>query len=502
MLKPGIDDLAFIGLGQPIPTIFPFSELQSKLAARWLSGDWAPPQREEMEREIRRDEAFHTGHFTDKPRHTMQLEWYGFEHELKTRSIPAGQARARAGASTGRAAAGRAEALLGVGGHAMSSVAFDSGGVRCAGVHLRGEGDAFADGDDRRPCVVMAHGFAATVDSGLMPFAERFAKAGLDALVFDYRHFGASDGEPRQLISIPDQLADYAAAIAFARTLDGVDPSRVVVWGSSFSGGHVVPVAVADGAVAAAISQVPSMDGVATMLNAVRRTGPLGMARLTARALRDLVASLRGRPPVLAPAVAAPGGVAFMTTPDAEPGMRAVAGPSWRNEVAARIALALGAYRPGLKADRLPCPMLVQIADRDSVAPPQGGAGRRVARDGSRRGAHVPDWALRHLHRSAVRAGDRRPAALPAPAPRRAGRNRCPQWCGGGCTRAAARLSCPAIERRARRRPAGVRRAWRARPGVCAWAAAAARSPRARRPCRSPGAAGVEACRAPRSGRS
>ena len=61
MLKPGLDDLAFIGLGQPIPTIFPFSELQSKLAARWLSGDWAPPPEREMEAEIRRDEAFHTG---------------------------------------------------------------------------------------------------------------------------------------------------------------------------------------------------------------------------------------------------------------------------------------------------------------------------------------------------------------------------------------------------------------------------------------------------------
>jgi hypothetical protein len=111
MLKPGIDDLAFIGLGQPIPTIFPFSELQSKLAARWLSGDWAPPPEGEMETEIRRDEAFHTGHFTDKPRHTMQLEWYGFEHELNTRTIPAGQARAREGAPTGRASAGRAAKL-------------------------------------------------------------------------------------------------------------------------------------------------------------------------------------------------------------------------------------------------------------------------------------------------------------------------------------------------------------------------------------------------------
>jgi cation diffusion facilitator CzcD-associated flavoprotein CzcO len=111
MLKPGLDDLAFIGLGQPIPTIFPFSELQSKLAARWLSGDWAAPPEREMEVEIRRDEAFHTGHFINKPRHTMQLEWYAFQHELNTRSIPAGQARARAGAPTGRELAGRAVAL-------------------------------------------------------------------------------------------------------------------------------------------------------------------------------------------------------------------------------------------------------------------------------------------------------------------------------------------------------------------------------------------------------
>jgi Flavin-binding monooxygenase-like len=115
MLKPGIDDLGFIGLGQAIPTIFPFAELQSKLAARWLSGDWAPPPRARMEEEIVRDEAFHTGHFVNKPRHTMQLEWYSYEHELKTRTIPAGQARAREGAPTGRDTAGRADALQAAG---------------------------------------------------------------------------------------------------------------------------------------------------------------------------------------------------------------------------------------------------------------------------------------------------------------------------------------------------------------------------------------------------
>jgi pimeloyl-ACP methyl ester carboxylesterase len=251
----------------------------------------------------------------------------------------------------------------------VSLVSFDSGGVRCAGVHLAGEGEAFAGEQGRRPCVVLAHGFAGTVDSGLMPYAEGFAAAGMDALAFDYRHFGASAGEPRQLVSIRRQLEDYAAAIAFARTLDGVDPQRIVVWGSSYSGGHVVAVAVADGRVAAVIAQTPAMDGVATLANVARYAGPGLLARLVLAGLRDLAGSLVGRPPLRVAVVGPPGSLGVMTSADAEPGYGTIAGPSWRNEVAARIALAAGSYRPGLQADRLPCPILVQIADHDAVAP-------------------------------------------------------------------------------------------------------------------------------------
>ncbi len=251
----------------------------------------------------------------------------------------------------------------------MSAISFDSGGVRCAGVHLPGQGDAFAGEDGRRPCVVLGHGWGGTVDSGLLPFAERFAAAGIDALAFDYRHFGSSDGEPRQLLSIPRQLEDYAAAIAYARTLEGVDPDRIVVWGSSYAGGHVVPVAVTDGHVAAVISQVPAMDGAVALLNIARYAGPVQVLKLTLVGLRDLAASLRGRPPVMLAQVGPPGSLGAMTTPDADTGYRAIAGPRWRNDVAARIALRAGTYRPGLQADRLPCPILIQIADRDTVAP-------------------------------------------------------------------------------------------------------------------------------------
>jgi fermentation-respiration switch protein FrsA (DUF1100 family) len=251
----------------------------------------------------------------------------------------------------------------------VNAVEFTSAGVRCAGVHLQGEGEAFLDEQGRRPCVVMAHGFAGTVDSGLLPFAERYAAAGLDVLAFDYRHFGASEGEPRQLLLIAAQHEDYHAAIALARTLEAVDPERIVLWGTSFSGGHVVPVAVADGRVAAVISQVPGMDGLRTVAKLLHYAGPLALARATLAGLRDLVSSYRGGEPVMVAVVGPPGSLAAMSTPDAEPGYRAITGPSWRNEVSARILLVVGMYRPGLQADRLPCPILIQIADRDAVVP-------------------------------------------------------------------------------------------------------------------------------------
>ncbi len=252
----------------------------------------------------------------------------------------------------------------------MSGVEFASAGVRLEGVHLQGQGEAFLDAQGRRPCVVMAHGFAGTVDSGLLPFAERFAAAGLDAMAFDYRHFGASGGEPRQLVSVGAQLEDYAAAIAFARTLPEVDPKRIVVWGTSFSGGHAVAVAVADGRLVAAISMVPAMDGRATLLSLVRYAGLGQLAKMTAAGMRDAIGARRGAAPVMLPVVGPPGTLAAMSSPDAEPGYRAIAGPTWRNEVAARFGLTAGLYRPGLQADRLPCPILVQIADRDAIAPP------------------------------------------------------------------------------------------------------------------------------------
>jgi fermentation-respiration switch protein FrsA (DUF1100 family) len=247
-------------------------------------------------------------------------------------------------------------------------VSFPSHGETCAAWRLSGEGDAFA-GERGRPCVVMAHGFGATKDSGLLPFAEAFAEAGLEVLLFDYRCFGESSGEPRQLAWPPRHRQDYRAAIDYARGLDGVDPERIVVWGTSWSGGHVVYAAAADPRIVAVISQNSDFDGVQT-LNRIREyAGPGHLLRLTWVGLKDLVGSLRGREPLMIPIVGRPGTLTGLSTEESEPGMQAIAGPTWRNEYTARAVFAEWTNRAIAKMDQIRCPILVQIADRDSVAP-------------------------------------------------------------------------------------------------------------------------------------
>ncbi|MFL5956842.1 MAG: alpha/beta hydrolase [Solirubrobacterales bacterium] len=186
----------------------------------------------------------------------------------------------------------------------------------------------------------------------------------------DYRSFGASTGEPRQLIDWRRHREDYHAAIAFARGLPGVDADRIVLWGSAYSGGHVIAVAADDGRVAAVISQVPATDGLAALVEMGRYTGIGRLLRLTALGVRDAVRGALGREPLRVPVVGTPGSLAAMTTPDAQPGFLAIAGPTFRNAFCARAALDAARNRPFTRAADLPCPTLFQIADRDSVAPP------------------------------------------------------------------------------------------------------------------------------------
>jgi pimeloyl-ACP methyl ester carboxylesterase len=213
----------------------------------------------------------------------------------------------------------------------------------------------------------MAHGLGAVKEMRLDAYAERFVAEGYRVLVFDYRHFGASEGEPRGLLDIQRQLDDWAAAMHHVRSLPQVDRRRIVLWGSSFGGGHVIEAASRDGDVAAIISQCPFTDGFASL----RTLGVRSLVKVTILGVRDALRGFRGRRPVRVALVGRRGEAALMTTPDAKPGYEALipAGCDHPGKVAARVALRIPFYYPGRAAASLECPALFCVAMKDTVAP-------------------------------------------------------------------------------------------------------------------------------------
>ncbi len=233
-------------------------------------------------------------------------------------------------------------------------VSFDSGGVELVGYLYHAAGNA--DGD--ASCVVMGHGFSGTQDR-LFANAERFAGAGFAVLTFDYRSFGESGGEPRQLVNVTEQLEDWRAAIRSARGLEGVDPERITLWGSSLGGGHAVTVAAEDPRVAAVVAQMP-FNGFPRR---VEGRSTLDTLKLLWAMGADAARGILGRPPRYIPMVGTPGEVAVTATPQAQEHIAALSGETghspWRNQVAPRGLISMMRYRPGDEAHRLGIPVLV-----------------------------------------------------------------------------------------------------------------------------------------------
>ena len=219
------------------------------------------------------------------------------------------------------------------------------------------------------PCVVMGHGFGGTKDMGLESYAIRFQEAGFAVLALDYRHFGDSEGEPRQLAWIPHQLEDYRAAIEYARGFEEIDAARIALWGTSFSGGHVIVTAAEDENIACVVAQCPGLDGFESTKMGFKRVGVRTGLRLIMHGQRDIVRSWLGLSPHKIPIVGRPGSVALMTTPDVYDAYALLAPEGFVNEVCARIAIRGDKYRPVKKAQNVRCPVLLQICEDDDLAP-------------------------------------------------------------------------------------------------------------------------------------
>jgi fermentation-respiration switch protein FrsA (DUF1100 family) len=248
---------------------------------------------------------------------------------------------------------------------------FESEGELCAAWLYRPDESAMADDEDP-PVVVMAHGFAGTREMRLPAFAERFAERGFAVLLFDYRSFGDSAGEPRNLVSPKRHLADWRAAVGHARALEGTDADRVAVWGSSFSGGHALVTAATE-EVDAYVGQVPFYDGVRTLPYLIEQSGLSFAVDATKAAVDDLVRKYTMREPRYIPVVGQPDELAALNTPGSEAGYREMVPDDidedeW-NRCAARILLTVAAYRPVEHAGRVDCPALVVEATADQLVP-------------------------------------------------------------------------------------------------------------------------------------
>lgn len=239
------------------------------------------------------------------------------------------------------------------------------------GTVLRGRHYAAQNVEGPSPVIVMAHGFAGVIELLLAPFAEAFAKAGLAVVVYDHRNFGISDGAIRQEIDPHQQVNDWREAITFAQSLPGVDPDRVGIWGSSFSGGHVLYLAATDRRVKCVVSQVPFVSGSQTVIRNLR---PDVIEMSNAAFAGDRKARLAGEAPAMIPVVTDnPMQPAALQTREAfDWTMKYIdAVPTFRNEVTLRSMEFAGAYEPGVHIGRIaPTPLLMIVGTRDQVTVP------------------------------------------------------------------------------------------------------------------------------------
>lgn len=240
------------------------------------------------------------------------------------------------------------------------------------GTTLRGHFYAPTGGANKTPVIVMAPGFAGTLDLCFLPFAEAFATAGLAVLAYDHRNFGISDGAVRQEVDPFQQINDWREAITFAQTRPGVDPDRVGVWGTSFGGGHALVLAATDARIKCVVSQVPFISGSMT---AKLQGRPDLAGPMAAMFAGDRIERMKGGQPQMLPVISEdPFKPAVLPTADAYSfTMRFVdQARTWRNEVTLRSMELAGAYEPGAYVGRItPRPLLMIVGKRDQLTVPE-----------------------------------------------------------------------------------------------------------------------------------
>lgn len=236
---------------------------------------------------------------------------------------------------------------------------FYSKGIRC-------DGDLYLpEGVSNPPVIIMAHGLAALKSFRLPVFAERFVEKKMAAFLFDYRNFGRSDGEPRHLLNPFRHVQDWLAAISHVRRLPEVDGTRMALWGSSFSGGHVIVAAAGTPDIAAVVSQVPFVSG----FSSIRLKSVSEILLATCYGFLDYIRAALFLRPHYSPVIAYPGSFAAMNTEECYPGYRSIIpeGSDWENRMTSRGFITLALYNPMKYAKKVKAPVLIIGGKKDSI---------------------------------------------------------------------------------------------------------------------------------------
>ena len=236
-------------------------------------------------------------------------------------------------------------------------VAFDSEGRTLRGWLF------VPDGAAPVPGVVMTAGFAGVKEGFLgHPYHEVLAEAGIATLLYDHANCGESDGEPRQELDPVIQQRGYRDAITFLAGHDHIDADRLGIWGTSYSGGHVLGVAAHDRRVRCVVSQAMTVSGHDNLL---RRHTPAGYAELQRNWAQDRLRRARGETPATVPAFGE-GSESVRFALSRPPEQRA----NWRNEITVRSWELYDEYEPAAFIHRIsPTPLLMIVALGDVMTP-------------------------------------------------------------------------------------------------------------------------------------
>lgn len=220
--------------------------------------------------------------------------------------------------------------------------------------------------NNKSAVIIMAHGFAGLRQFKLIQYAQRFAQAGYAVILFDYRYWGGSTGKPREMISINSQLEDWKTMIQYASTCKFIYNRRIVLWGTSLSGGYALSLASELKNIQAIMVQIPYVDGAETAKLYPLQRYPQAL-KLSSQ---DYMGSKMGLNPKRLPVVDQYK-LCFMPTADSYYGYLSIVNPDyyWSGEVPARVFFNLMRYRPIQLVRQINIPVLFIAAQHDSLIP-------------------------------------------------------------------------------------------------------------------------------------